>query len=96
MVKTTVLLIWDQLLTALILLNFITLILICFKLIIAGVNCVIYDCSCARTTGVSLYWSFTLEGKIIAVITEDRVIDDSLKRQIINRTLCTIRLLLPT
>ena len=96
MVKTTVLFIWDRLLTALIHLNFIILILIRFKLIIAGINYVIYDCSSARTTGVSLYWSFTLEEKIMAVITQDRVIDDNLKRQIKNRTLCTIRLLLPT
>ena len=96
MVKTTVLFIWDRLLTALIHLNFIILILIRFKLIIAGINYVIYDCSSARTTGVSLYWGFTLEEKIMAVITQDRVIDDNLKRQIKNRTLCTIRLLLPT
>ena len=32
--------------------------------------------------GVSLFWSFTLEENIIAVITQDRVIDDNLKRQI--------------
>ena len=48
-----------------------------------GVNYVIYNCSSARTTlGVSLYWSFTLEENIIAVIIQDRVIDDKLKRQI--------------
>ena len=48
-----------------------------------AVNYVIYGCSPARTTpGVSLYWSFTLEENIIAVITQDRVIDDNLKRQI--------------
>ena len=62
-----------------------------------GVNYVIYGCSSARTTpGVSLYWSFTLEENIIAVITQDRVIDDNLKGQIKNRTLCTIRLFLLT
>ena len=91
MVKTTILFIWDQLLAALIHLNFITLILICFKLMIPGVNYVTYDCSPARTTEVSLYWRFTLEENIIAVITQDWVIDDNLKRQIKNQTL-TIRL----
>ena len=52
-----------------------------------GVNYVIYGCSSARTTpGVSLYWSLiTLEENIIAVITQDRVIDDNLKRQIKNQ-----------
>ena len=45
----------------------------------SGVNYVIYDCSSARTIpGVSLYWSFTLEENIIAVITQDREIDDNL------------------
>ena len=59
------------------------------------VNYVIYGCSSARTTpGVSLYWSLTLEENIVAVITQDRVIDDNLKKQIKNRTLCTIRLFL--
>ena len=59
-----------------------------------GVNYVIYGCSSARTTpGVSLYWScLTLEENIVAVITQDRVIDNSLKRQIKNQTLCTCRL----
>ena len=49
-----------------------------------GVNYVIYGFSSrnnARTTpGVSLYQSFTLGANIIAVITQDRVIDDNLKR----------------
>ena len=41
------------------------------------VNYVIYGCFSARTTpGVSLYRSLTLEENIIAVITQDRVIDD--------------------
>ena len=58
-----------------------------------GVNYVIYGCSSARTTpGVSLYRSLTLEENIVAVITQDRVIDDNLKRQIKNQTLCTCRL----
>ena len=95
-VKTTVLFIWSQVLTGLIHLNFITLILICFKLMMPGLNYVTYGCSWARTTGVSLQWSFTLEENIILVITQDRVVDDNLKRQIKNRTLCTIRLFLPT
>ena len=42
--------------------------------------------------GVSLYRSLTLEENIVAVITQDRVIDNSLKRQIKNQTLCTCRL----
>ena len=52
------------------------------------VNYVIYGCSSARITpGVSLYRSLTLEENIIAVITEDRVRDDNLKRQIKSRNL---------
>ena len=47
---------------------------------ILGVNYVIYGCFSARSTGVSLRWSFTLEENIIAVISQDRVIDDNLKR----------------
>ena len=47
----------------------------------SGVNYVIYGCSSARLTpGVSLYWSLTLEEKIVAVITQDKVIDDNLKK----------------
>ena len=62
-----------------------------------GVNYVIYGCSSARTTpGVSLYCSLTLEENIVAVITEDRVIDDNLRRQLKNQTLCTCRLFLLT
>ena len=46
-----------------------------------GVNYVIYRCSSTRTTpGVLLYWIFTLEGNIIAVITQDSVIDDNLQK----------------
>ena len=33
--------------------------------------------------------ALTLEKNIIAIITQDRVIDDNLKRQIKNQTLCT-------
>ena len=62
-----------------------------------GVNYVIYGCFSARTTpGVSLYRSLTLEENIVAVITQDKVIDDNLKRQIKNRTVCTCRLFLLT
>ena len=97
MVKTTVLFTCDQLLGALIHFNFIILILICFWLMMSGVNYVIYGCSSARTTPeVSLYRSLTLEENIVAVITQDRVIDDNLKRQIKNQTLCTCRLFLLT
>ena len=46
-----------------------------------SVNYVIYGCSSARTpSGVSLYQSLTLEENVIAVITQDRVIDNNLKR----------------
>ena len=62
-----------------------------------GVNYAIYGCSSAKTTpGVWLYRSLTLEENIVAVITQDRVIDDNLKRQIKNHTLCTCRLFLLT
>ena len=55
-----------------------------------GVNYVIYGCSSARSTpGVSIYRSLTLEGNIVAVITQDKVIDENLKKQIKNQTLCT-------
>ena len=48
-----------------------------------GVNYVIYGRSSARTTpGVSLYRSLIFEENIVAVITQDRMIDDNLKRQI--------------
>ena len=58
-----------------------------------GVNYVVYGCSSARTTaGVSLYRSLTLEENIVAVITQDRVIYNILKRQIKKQTLCTCRL----
>ena len=62
-----------------------------------GGNYVKYDCFSARTSpGVSLYWSLTLEENIVAAITQDKMIDGNLKRQIKNRTLCTYRLLLLT
>ena len=65
-------------------LSFIILILICFFFfMILGVNYVIYGCSSARLTpGVSSYQSLTLEENIVAVITQDRVIDDNLKSKL--------------
>ena len=52
-----------------------------------GVNYVIYGCSSARLTpGVSLYQSLTLEENIVAVITQDRMIDDNLKKHNKNQT----------
>ena len=93
MVKAAVLFICEQLLGELIHLNFIILLLIWFSLMITGVNYVIYGCSSARKIpGVSLYQS--LKENIIAVITQDKVIDGSLKRQIKNRALCAWRLFL--
>ena len=48
---------------------------------ITCVNYVIYSCFSARTIpGVSLYLSLTLKENIVAVITQDKVIDDNLKR----------------
>ena len=62
-----------------------------------GVNFAIYDRPFARTTpGVSLYRSLTLAENIVAVITQDMVIDDKLKKQIKNQTLCTCTLFLLT
>ena len=53
-----------------------------------GVNYVIYCCSSTRTaSGVSLYRILTLEENIVVVTTQDRVIDDSLKKKIKNQTL---------
>ena len=64
---------------------------------VPGVSYVIYSCFSARTTPeVSLYRSLTLEKNIIAVVTQNRVIDDNLERQIKKRTLCTCRLFLLT
>ena len=58
-----------------------------------GVNYVIYGYFSARTTpGISLYWSLTMEENFVAVITQDKVIDDNLKRQIKNRILYNCRL----
>ena len=42
------------------------------------------------------YPSLTLKGNIVTFITQDRVIDDNLKRQFKNKTLCSCRLFLLT
>ena len=53
----------------------------------------IYGCSSARTTpGVSLYLNLKPEENIVAVIAQNRVIDNSLKGPIKNQTLRTCRL----
>ena len=62
-----------------------------------GVKYVIYGSSSARTTlGVSPYRNLTVEENIVAVNTQDRVLDENLKGQIKNQTLCTCRLFLIT
>ena len=62
-----------------------------------GVNCVIYSYFSARTNpGVSVQGGLTLEENIAAVITQGKVIDDNLKKQIKVRTLRTCRLFLLT
>ena len=63
-----------------------------------GVNYGICGCSSARTTpGVSLDPSLTLEENIVAVyITQDKVTDDDLKRQIKHQILCNFKLFLLT
>ena len=62
-----------------------------------GVNYVINGCYSARIPSVvSLYRSLTLEKNITAVITQNRVIDDNLEKQIKKRTLYTCRLFLLT
>ena len=65
---------------------------------IPDVKCVIYSCFSARTTpGVqSLYRSLTLEQNTVAVITQGKVIDDNLERQIKKSILFTCRLFLLT
>ena len=62
-----------------------------------GVKYVIYGSSSARTTqGVALYQILTLEENIVVVVTQDRVIDENLKRQVKNQTVCTSRIFLLT
>ena len=82
----------DKLLEVQIFLHFIVLILICFQLIMPGVNYAINGCSSSRATPGALGW----RKKFIAVITEEKVIDDKLKRKIRNQTLYTCRLFLLT
>ena len=78
-------------------LNMWLLVLIYFWFMMPGVNYVKYGCSSARTTPeVSLYQNLSLRKNINAVITQNRVIDGNLKRQIKNQTLCTWRLFLLT
>ena len=66
----------------------------------SGVNYVIYGCFSARTTPrlslLSLYRSLTLKENIAAVIAQDKVIDENLKKQIKNTTLYACRQLLIT
>ena len=60
-----------------------------------GVNYVIYGCSSARAAPeVSLYRDW--RKNIPAVINQDRVTGDNLKKQIENRTLYTCRFFLLT
>ena len=48
---------------------------------IPSVNYIIYGCFSARNTPrVLLYQRLTAEENIVAVITQDKVIDDNLKR----------------
>ena len=62
-----------------------------------GINYVIYGWFSARTTpGASLYRRLTLKENIVAVITQDGVIDGNLKRQVKDRNLCACRLFLLT
>ena len=62
---------------------------------IPGVNYVTYGCFSGKTTpGISLYRSLKLEVNIVAIIVQDKLIDDNLKRQIKIRTFCTCRLFL--
>ena len=64
---------------------------------VPGVSFVKYGCSSARATpAVSLYRSLTLEENFVAVITQDRMVDDNLQRQMKNQTFCTCRSFLLT
>ena len=62
-----------------------------------AVNYAIYGCSSSRTTpGVITIQDLHTGGKTLLQLSQDRVIDDNLKRQIKNRTSHTCRLLLLT
>ena len=54
-----------------------------------GVNYVIYGC-------LTFHCSLTFQENTVVVATQDRMIDDNLKKQIKNKTLCTCRLFLLT
>ena len=82
----------DLLLRALIYLHFVVLILICFWMIMPGVKYAINGCSSLRTTPRTEHW----RKNIVAITTQDKVIDDNLKTQIKNWTLYTCRLFLLT
>ena len=62
------------------------------------INYIIYGCSYARTApGVSLtIQELNTGGKILAAISQNRITDDNLKRQIKNWTLYNCRLFLLT
>ena len=56
-----------------------------------GVNYVIYGCSSARTTpGISLYRNLTLEENIVAVITQDKVIQMPIWKGKLKTELCVL------
>ena len=57
----------------------------------SSVSYVTYSCSSASTApGVWLYWSLTLEENIVAVITQDRVIDDNFGKGKLKTELCVL------
>ena len=66
---------------------------ICFS---AWIQTLVWLLLVGTTPGVSLYKSLTMEGKHLAVITQDRGIDNNLKKQIKNGILYTYRLFLLT
>ena len=54
-------------------------------------NYAIYGCSSARTAPeVSLSWTLTLEENIVAVFTQDRVIDDNFGKSKLKTKLCVL------
>ena len=65
-------------------------------LIMTAVNYVIIGCSPSRKTPEFITGASHWRKSIVAVITQDRVIDDNLKKQIKNRTLHICRLFLLT
>ena len=75
-------------------------------MIMLALDYVIYRCSSSRTTpGATIYYTYIIHHyrrglhwrkNSVAVITQDRLIDDNLKRKIKNQTLHTCRLCLMT